>query len=674
MTKGNKRLPTSPLDKILGLKKHIPDKRDIPDMSDHTAMLNSLIEGQKKSQGELLLIKSKLNQNQTNINNISTRCGQLESDAQYADSDLKELRDDFQDLKKRSDLDHAMITELKRQLDFANSKIKSLEARITSLSLDCKDKSMLINGLPELSSNSLNQQVFDLLRPLFPGLLHSDLDLVYRTGKQFPNQPRSVFVSFIRAADRRLIFANRDTLRDDDTTRNIYVNEDVPQELRGPRADMRAIAKLANETGHSAKTIGDKITIDNMTYRSNELHLLPEQFKLENVKIRPVPGGLAFQGKEAFLSNFYPAPFIMRGLKFCSAEQAYQFYHASCLNELEFSQAILKTDDPEKARSTGNHLPPTVKWDAQKDEKMFLIVLNKFLQNKDLARKLVNTGTCQLYEATRCPYWAAGITLGAREWARGFIPGQNRLGNILMKVREELFPFYQESYKPTSDQQPSPAEALALGSQLLTCSNSASASPDKISPLPPPHIIKQMVSMPPPVVTTSNKYQALSITGVDDDVLAATVPLQSTLQAAAAKIKPTIVPQLPSVQDASLDNNSSPMDIGLDPVLPSQTADRSNSGTQTTVRPISGTQTADQIDLHTNDDQSTINVTSRRTRKQPQPTRVPDHNDQNNPENDFTFTCYQLGLSPQSAPTEITASRSKSLRERIGAALKRLSV
>lgn len=120
--------------------------------------------------------KSKLNQNQTNIINIATRCGQLESDAQYADSDLKELCDDLKELKKRSDLDHAMITELKSQLDFANSKIKSLEARITSLSLDCKDKSMLINGMPESLSTSLHPQVFDLLRPLFPGLLHSDLD------------------------------------------------------------------------------------------------------------------------------------------------------------------------------------------------------------------------------------------------------------------------------------------------------------------------------------------------------------------------------------------------------------------------------------------------------------------------------------------------------------------
>lgn len=284
------------------------------------------------------------------------------------------------------------------------------------------------------------------------------MDLVYRTGgKQSFNQPTPVFVSFVRAADRRLVFASRDSLREDDSTKNIYVNEDVPPESR-------AIARLANESGYSAKTVGDKITIDNMTYRSNKLHLLPDQFKLENVKIRPVPGGLAFQGEQAYLSNYYPAPFIMRGIKFCSAEQAYQFYHASCLNELEASPSILKTSDPKEARLAGNRLPPTIKWDSQNDEKMFFIVVNKFMQNKTLAKKLVETRNCKLYEANRCPYWATGLT--SREWARGLIPGQNRLGNILEKVRDELRPFYQDTTATTSDQHPSPTEALALSAQL----------------------------------------------------------------------------------------------------------------------------------------------------------------------------------------------------------------
>lgn len=126
-----------------------------------------------------------------------------------------------------------------------------------------------------------------------------------------------------------------------------------------------------------------------------------------------------------------------------SAEQAYQFYHASALNKLEASQDILKTENPAAARVIGNRLPLKQEWDRQKDERMFTIVMNKFSQNKDLAIKLVATGNNRLFEATKCPYWASGYTLGSKEWYKGYIPGQNRLGEILMRVRDDLRPHYQ---------------------------------------------------------------------------------------------------------------------------------------------------------------------------------------------------------------------------------------
>lgn len=79
-------------------------------MAVHTTMLNSLLEGQKITQGEPLLSKSKLTQNQTNITVISSHCGQLETSAQYFDNDIKELRDDLHELKWRCDVDHAIIS------------------------------------------------------------------------------------------------------------------------------------------------------------------------------------------------------------------------------------------------------------------------------------------------------------------------------------------------------------------------------------------------------------------------------------------------------------------------------------------------------------------------------------------------------------------------------------
>lgn len=89
------------------------------------------------------------------------------------------------------------------------------------------------------------------------------------------------------------------------------------------------------------------------------------------------------------------------------------------------------------------------------------------------------------------------------------------------------------------------------------------------------------------------------------------------------------------------------------------------------------TQPADQINLLTMDNPDQLNVISRRSRKQSQPMRLPDYNDRkdhNLPESDFSFTSYQLGLSPQSAPNEITASKTKGLKERRGEAFKKLTL
>lgn len=378
-------------------------------------------------------------------------------------------------------------------------------------------------------------QVYDILGRLFPSLHSTDIDLVYRTGANHGNAPRPVFVSFIRARDKREIFQKRDSLREGTSTRWIYVNEDVPPELRGPRADMRALARHASDLGHTARAVANKLIINNRVFRANELHLLPPSLSLENVKIKNVPNGLAFQGAPAFLSNLHPASFVMRGIKFNCAEQAYQFYRAACVNNLEVSQAVLKCADPQDIREKGNKIEPNHNWDLQKDEKMKMIILNKFTQNRDLALKLIATGNIRLIEATRCPYWGAGLTLSSRDWGKGFFPGQNKLGEIIMQVRDELRPLYQQAAIPAPDTL-SPAETLAL------------ATTDKADqiPVPPPHVVKQMVIHPPPSFQTENRFAPLQA----DDPGHSYSNINQKLQAMAATIHPTAIPSLAKKQTA----------------------------------------------------------------------------------------------------------------------------
>lgn len=529
-----KRGPTSPLARFLAnAKKHQGEgsSQEIP--SEQMDMLQCLLDGQRAMQEDFQDLRVELKTSRTQITTIADKYEQLETNVSSIDTDFKDLLNELRDMKVKYESDHLIIKDLKRQLDYANSKIVSLETRLTSLSLEIRDRSLIINGIPEDDLTPLISQVHDILGKLFPSLHRTDIDLVYRTGARFGNTPRPVFVSFIRARDKREIFERRDTLRDDVSTKWIYVNEDIPPELRGPRADMRALAKYATEIGYNAKAVGDKLVIENRVFRANELHLLPPELSLEKVKIRNVPNGLAFQGEPAFLSNLHPANFVMRGIKFNCAEQAYQFYRAACVNNLEASQSILKCADPKDIRLMGKKLDPSVKWDQIKDEKMKMIVLNKFTQNKELALKLIGTGNTRLIEATRCPYWGAGLTLGSREWGKGYFPGQNKLGELIMEVREELRPLFQQAVMPQPESI-SPAEALALAT---------SDRPDQV-PLPPPHVMKQLVSQPPPSFATPNRFAILQDEGTVAVSTAEQLPPTQTVQTMAAAIQPTLVPPL----------------------------------------------------------------------------------------------------------------------------------
>lgn len=130
-----------------------------------------------------------------------------------------------------------------------------------------------------------------------------------------------------------------------------------------------------------------------------------------------------FQGQYYWLSNFYEVPVVYNGRRYFSSEAA--FRAAKCPGrENEF--AVLS---PSQAKRLGRRTNLRGDWDLVKDEIMYEICKQKFLQNPDLLRKLLATGDEQLVE---------GNTWGDTYWGVCNGAGQNRLGQILMQIRQEL--------------------------------------------------------------------------------------------------------------------------------------------------------------------------------------------------------------------------------------------
>lgn len=147
-----------------------------------------------------------------------------------------------------------------------------------------------------------------------------------------------------------------------------------------------------------------------------------------------------------FLSNFYPHDFYYpipnskggewlnddwTSKLYKSVEHSYQAYKAD--NELEH-EYIRNLDTSAKAKKSGKLIKIRENWDKIKYELMLDIIRSKF-EDKELSKKLLNTGSEKLVEGN---YWHDNLWGDCTCQNCANIEGSNWLGEILMEVRNEL--------------------------------------------------------------------------------------------------------------------------------------------------------------------------------------------------------------------------------------------
>lgn len=134
-----------------------------------------------------------------------------------------------------------------------------------------------------------------------------------------------------------------------------------------------------------------------------------------------------FKNQYFFLSNFYEYPIYYNKLVFCNAEAAFQAQKV--INEKDQYKFI--NLNASQARKLGKTVQLRKDWEEKKDNVMYEIVKRKFTINKELQQKLLETKEEELVEGNwwHDTYWGVDSKTGV---------GQNKLGKILMKVREEV--------------------------------------------------------------------------------------------------------------------------------------------------------------------------------------------------------------------------------------------
>lgn len=137
----------------------------------------------------------------------------------------------------------------------------------------------------------------------------------------------------------------------------------------------------------------------------------------------------SFTGDFAFLDNCYPCEILFEGLKYPSAEHAYQ---ASKTDDPNRRLIVANLLDGETARSYGkSNLRITSEFTSIRLSIMRRILEAKFFDNIHLAKMLIETMESTLL------YPARGNDLfwGCRNLGRN---GDNQLGRLLMEIRAQM--------------------------------------------------------------------------------------------------------------------------------------------------------------------------------------------------------------------------------------------
>lgn len=134
---------------------------------------------------------------------------------------------------------------------------------------------------------------------------------------------------------------------------------------------------------------------------------------------------MQFRGEYAFLSNFAKTPVTYDGVIYPTVENAFQA--AKCLNASE--RVPFESCSPKDAKRLGRRVKLRADWEQVKLDIMYELVRDKFARNPRFAEQLVATGDAELVE---------GNAWGDTFWGVSRGRGQNHLGRILMRVRDEL--------------------------------------------------------------------------------------------------------------------------------------------------------------------------------------------------------------------------------------------
>ena len=338
-----------------------------------------------------------------------------------------------------------------KQIHDANASRRHRMTREDSSGINCKN--LIFTGIKE-SSEDICELVIRISREIGAQVTRQDVKFSKRLGRIRADQewPRKVLVSLHTEQKRDEILNKRRNLHNTSLFYNVRIYADEAKETRIEKSRMRSAAYAGRQytQGAGEKAHGNDFTEGNSSLQNVEKlpkthypephggqNQQPRVYRL-NKWVRNTPRGKAFFSAAVFLSNFHPSPITMNGHTFPTAEHAFQHERALEASDLFAADAIKAVHMPKEARDIGNRVRQGTNWNILKLRRMKIILELKFRQNPHLRRQLLETGNEPLIEASTDRFWGAGVMLRSSQLADGDWYGDNNLGRLLMRVRDDL--------------------------------------------------------------------------------------------------------------------------------------------------------------------------------------------------------------------------------------------
>ena len=161
----------------------------------------------------------------------------------------------------------------------------------------------------------------------------------------------------------------------------------------------------------------------------------------------------SFRGRYYFLSNFYPCKIEHKGITYPSVEHYYvalkvtqmQFIDGVYYTAPDFRELIARIPDAGDVKKLGSRVKVRQDWEEKKLDFMNWGIREKFKDPK-LCEMLLDTGNLELIEGN---FWH-DVFWGQCSCPKCNSIGENHLGKILMKIREEL---RQQNERPSLEEQ-----------------------------------------------------------------------------------------------------------------------------------------------------------------------------------------------------------------------------